>query len=129
MSFQDGTIQSIDASGALDRFNAVDLNGSDQAQETDANGDSVYGVTVSSQDASGKPVDVKVSGRVKCEVDGSGTAISPGDDLMPDSSTTGALISHDGTAGARFVAKALEASSAAGDVIEVQLFDNQSQTT
>lgn len=129
MAIQDGYVYSGTASGALGKFHAVKLDASDEATETTANGDSVFGVSLDSADAQGDKVDIQTYGVVKAEVDGSGTAINPGDRLMPDSNENGRLISHDGSSDARFVAKAYEASSAAGDYIEVLLFPNDSNTT
>lgn len=129
MPRKDGVVLTETAtSSAIGRFHAVQDNGSGKVEETSDNGDRVYGVAQDSCDAD-EDVDVKISGVTKVEVDGSGTAINVGDALMPDSSTSGRLVAHEGNASDRFVARALGSSSAAGDRIEVLLFANQSNTT
>jgi len=116
-------------SSDVGEFRALKQDGSGNVTEVTAAGDEVYALTGPSSAASGEDVGVRYPGigSVKCTVDGSGTAISKGDDLMPGSN--GKLVSHDGAAGSRYVATALESSSSDGDVIEVVVLVNQKVTT
>lgn len=115
------------AGGAISQFAAVEF-ASGKVTATDAVGDTVFGIAQESADADGDEITVRVQGVSQCLVDGTGTAIAVGDDLMPEGSGSGKLTAHSGTTGDTFAARALEASTADGDIIQVLLYDRQVQS-
>jgi hypothetical protein len=103
----------------IDQWAAVTAAG----DECDAVGELCFGIAQQSVD-SGDEVPLVISGRTKALVNANSTNISVGDDLSP-STTAGVLIKHDDASGTRYVARALQASTADGDVIEILLYDRQ----
>jgi hypothetical protein len=113
---------------AVVRYRAVIYNTSDDDVEyADAVTEAIIGITQDDQDTVADKVAVRVAGVSYATVDGSGTAIEPDTLLMPEASSDGLLVAHDGSTNSRYVAKALEASSADGDVIRVLLINHQEQ--
>ncbi len=80
-----------------------------------------YGVAQNSADASGDLVTVQLVGIALCTVDGSGTNVAVGDELMP--AAGGKLVAHVAATGNYRCARALQASTTANAEIFVLLYD------
>lgn len=77
-----------------------------------------HGITLEPTTAADEPTTIATEGtKVPLKVDGSGTAISEGDELMADSSGRGIKA----TAGNNVIGYALQPSSAANDVILIHI--------
>jgi hypothetical protein len=109
------------AAEALTRYRFVDLAGTTAKEATKASiadsGDNPIGI-VGDTVTTGRPVAVFTSGVGRLEVDGSGAAIAAGDYLKPDGGNAGKGIKA-ATDGNFYGARALEPSTADGDVIRV----------
>lgn len=110
---------------SVDQYAALELS-SGAVQEAGAVTDSLIGVAQDSA-AAGEKVGVQVGGVTKALVNGNSANIAAGDNLSC-STTAGVLIKHDAQTNTRFVAKALEASTADGDIIWVQIYPYQPQS-
>ncbi|NRA56920.1 MAG: DUF2190 family protein [Phycisphaerales bacterium] len=87
--------------------------------------DVLIGVAQDSAEA-GESVGVAIGGISKAIVNGLAQNIVLGDELSC-STVAGRFVKHNAAGGTRFVAKALEPSSADGDVIWVQIYPYQPQ--
>lgn len=109
----------IAAGAALNRFEAVKLDGSGDVVKTTAATEAVYGVAQDSAD-SGEEVDVVRRGLTKAIA---GEAISKGEKVMP--AANGKFVADDGTTSSRILAgEAYTAAAADGDVFFVILDQN-----
>ena len=117
MASEQYTIIAATAGAALTQYQAVKLSSGDVIPTT-AGDEVLYGI-VQYDAASGDEVAVQVDGTGLALVDGSGTAIAVGDDLMAGSG--GKLVKAVATTGNIYIGRALGASSGDGDFIKVQL--------
>lgn len=92
---------------------------------TTAVSDVPIGIAVDDAD-SGELVNVVISGKFKLKAGG---AITQGANIMPKASGAGAGLTHSGTTGDIFAARALKTADADGDVIEVLLYDYKPAAT
>lgn len=120
MSF-DNTVDQITSTEAIDQWAAVTSAG----DEADAVTEKVHGIAQHSCD-SGDDVTVVTSGKTKALVNANSSNIAVDDELSP-STTAGVLIKHDAQTNTRYVARALEAATTDGAVIEVLLYAYQPQ--
>lgn len=121
------------ASEDLAQYDVLVLGGSDDVEKVDGKGDLVYGVNQTQADhaESGEEVTIIVDGVTKALVDGSGTSLSDGDQLMPSSGTPGMFVSHDGQAGSAFAGEIVhvEDGSSQGEEAYVRLYGDRTETT
>jgi hypothetical protein len=109
------------AAAAITQYQVCKLASGKATPVTAAN-EQVYGVAAYSQPTVDKPVSLQTEGQCDALVNGSGTAIAAGDDLMP--ATGGRFVKYVATAGNVRAAKALAPAS---DIraIRVQLYNPQ----
>lgn len=99
------------------QYTAVKLSAAETVTTCGA-GEAGVGILTNKPAAAGRPASVWVGvGYAKLKVDGSGTAISAGDYLKSDANGLGVKTTTDNEV---IIARALEASSASGDIIEVE---------
>lgn len=128
-------IVTVEAAEDLKRGAAVELNGNDKAELTDGNGDVVFGICLTPTDkaTSGKDVAVQTQGAVMALLDGSGTSLAHGDQLMPKSSAqSGKLVAHAGNAGDAYVGKVISPNidgTSDGERGRIRLYGDRTRTS
>lgn len=116
-------ILSITAGEAINAGTPVKLSGT-SVVGTAAGTDDAIGICTATV-ASGEQAAVLVDGIGKCLVNGSGTAIAVGDELMPGDNL---LVKAAGGAANRVVARALQSTSGNGALIDIVFYSGHHDT-
>lgn len=108
-------------STAIPQYTPCKVSGSTASAGT-AGTEKLHGVAFKGATATASKLALQLTGITKCLVDGSGSAIAVGDDLMMGA---GKLVKYVASTGNRPVARAEGASTADGDVIEITMYGYQ----